>query len=101
MLPPRLQKSRAPRECRTAATAMTRSRVGRTVFRASRTTESAMQRLATAGLFFALGCARAFAADAPPNLEGVWGMVQHDRLGAPFFIPIEPKYTDEGKRITS
>jgi hypothetical protein len=44
---------------------------------------------------------RAFAADSPPNLEGVWGMVQHDRLGAPFFIPIEPKYTDEGKRITA
>ena len=45
------------------------------------------------------GVARA--ADAPPNLEGVWGMIQHDRLGAPFFIPIEPKYTDEGKRITA
>jgi hypothetical protein len=57
--------------------------------------------LAIAGWLFALGCARAFAADAPPNLEGVWGMVQHDRLGAPFFIPIEPKYTDEGKRITT
>ena len=60
-----------------------------------------MQRLAIAGVLFALACAPAFAADAPPNLEGVWGMVQHDRLGAPFFIPIEPKYTDEGKRITT
>jgi hypothetical protein len=60
-----------------------------------------MRHLAIASLLFALGCACAFAADAPPNLEGVWGMVQHDRLGAPFFIPIEPKYTDEGKRITS
>jgi hypothetical protein len=64
-----------------------------------------MQRLATPGVLFALACAcacaPAFAADAPPNLEGVWGMVQHDRLGAPFFIPIEPKYTDEGKRITT
>jgi hypothetical protein len=30
----------------------------------------------------ALGNGAAFAADAP-NLEGVWGMVQHDRLGAP------------------
>jgi hypothetical protein len=48
-----------------------------------------------------LGLGQAFAADAPPSLEGVWGMVQHDRLGAPFFIPIEPKYTDEGKRITA
>jgi len=52
-------------------------------------------------LVVALGCACTFAADAPPNLEGVWGMIQHDRLGAPFFIPIEPKYTDEGKRITT
>jgi hypothetical protein len=60
-----------------------------------------MRRLAIASLLFVLGCACAFAADAPPNLEGVWGMVQHDRLGAPFFIPIEPKYTDEGKRITT
>jgi hypothetical protein len=37
----------------------------------------------------------------PPNLEGVWGMVQHDRLGAPFFIPIEPKRTEEGRRLTA
>ena len=60
-----------------------------------------MQRLAIAALLLALGTASAFAADHPPNFEGVWGMVQHDRLGAPFFIPIEPKYTDEGKRITA
>jgi len=40
------------------------------------------------------------AAGAPPNLEGVWGMVQHDRLGAPFFIPIEPKRSEEGTKIT-
>lgn len=60
-----------------------------------------MRRLATVGLLVTLGSLRAFAADAPPNLEGVWGMIQHDRLGAPFFIPIEPKYTDEGKRITT
>ena len=52
------------------------------------------------GIAAAAVCAVA-AADSPPNLEGVWGMVQHDRLGAPFFIPIEPKYTDEGKRITA
>ena len=46
-----------------------------------------------------LGVGSANAAD-PPNLEGVWGMVQHDRLGAPFFIPIEPTRTAEGKKIT-
>ena len=46
---------------------------------------------------FAGGAARA--AD-PPDLSGVWGMVQHDRLGAPFFIPIEPKRTEDGKEIT-
>jgi hypothetical protein len=40
------------------------------------------------------------AADDHPNLEGVWAMVQHDRLGAPFFIPIEPTRTAEGKKIT-
>jgi len=40
------------------------------------------------------------AANDHPNLEGVWGMVQHDRLGAPFFIPVEPTRTPEGKKIT-
>ncbi|HZF30565.1 MAG TPA: hypothetical protein VE907_15725 [Gammaproteobacteria bacterium] len=48
----------------------------------------------------ALVAMAARAADDPPNLEGVWGMVQHDRLGAPFFIPIEPTRTAEGKKIT-
>ena len=48
----------------------------------------------------ALATMAARAADQPPNLEGVWGMVQHDRLGAPFFIPIEPARTTEGKKIT-
>jgi hypothetical protein len=47
----------------------------------------------------ALGAGNALAAE-PPNLEGVWGMVQHDRLGAPFFIPIEPTRTPEGKELT-
>jgi len=47
----------------------------------------------------ALGIGNANAAD-PPNLEGVWGMVQHDRLGARFFIPIEPTRTAQGKKIT-
>ena len=37
---------------------------------------------------------------APPDFSGVWGMVQHDRLGAPFFIPIEPKLNDAGKAAT-
>jgi hypothetical protein len=27
-------------------------------------------------------------------------MVQHDRLGAPFFIPIEPKLNATGKAVT-
>ena len=62
----------------------------------SRTCE-ALTDLDAAALLLALGGANA--AD-PPNLEGVWGMVQHDRLGAPFFIPIEPTRTAEGKKIT-
>ncbi len=37
---------------------------------------------------------------APPDFAGVWGMVQHDRLGAPFFIPIEPKLNEAGKTAT-
>ncbi len=53
--------------------------------------------ISTPTLLLVLG--NAYAAD-PPNLEGVWGMVQHDRLGAPFFIPIEPTRTAEGKKIT-
>jgi hypothetical protein len=40
------------------------------------------------------------AAHAAPNFSGVWGMVQHDRLGAPFFIPIEPKLNATGKAVT-
>jgi hypothetical protein len=38
---------------------------------------------------------------APPDFSGVWGMVQHDRLGAPFFIPIEPRLNDAGKAVTA
>ncbi len=37
---------------------------------------------------------------AQPDFSGVWGMVQHDRLGAPFFIPIEPKLNAAGKSVT-
>jgi hypothetical protein len=39
-------------------------------------------------------------AAAEPDLSGVWGMVQHDRLGAPFFIPIEPKLNAAGQAVT-
>jgi hypothetical protein len=39
-------------------------------------------------------------AQAQPDFSGVWGMVQHDRLGAPFFIPIEPKLNAAGKSVT-
>jgi hypothetical protein len=58
----------------------------------------AASRVATFGAL-ALGIGGAYAAD-PPNLEGVWGMMQHDRLGAPFFIPIEPTRTAQGKKVT-
>ena len=37
---------------------------------------------------------------AQPDFSGVWGMVQHDRLGAPFFIPVEPKLNATGKAVT-
>ena len=36
----------------------------------------------------------------PPDLSGVWAMVQHSRPGAPFFIPVEPPLTAEGRAIT-
>ena len=39
-------------------------------------------------------------ASAAPDFSGVWGMVQHDRLGAPFFIPIEPKLNGTGRAAT-
>jgi hypothetical protein len=37
---------------------------------------------------------------APTDFSGVWSMVQHDRLGAPFFIPVEPELTPAGKTAT-
>jgi hypothetical protein len=55
---------------------------------------AAARRLRAAAAVFGIAAAAVCAvdaADSPPNLEGVWGMIQHDRLGAPFFIPIEPK----------
>jgi hypothetical protein len=38
---------------------------------------------------------------SPPDFSGVWAMVQHDRLGAPFFIPIEPKLNATGRAVTA
>ena len=39
-------------------------------------------------------------AQAESDFSGVWGMVQHDRLGALFFIPIEPKLNAAGMSVT-
>ena len=41
-----------------------------------------------------------YAQDIPTDFSGVWSLVQHDRLGAPFFIPVEPTLTPEAKAIT-
>jgi hypothetical protein len=41
-----------------------------------------------------------FAAEIPADFSGVWSMVQHSRPGAPFFIPVEPELSQEGKRAT-
>ena len=48
-----------------------------------------------------LSMATTLRAVAEPDFSGVWGMVQHDRLGAPFFIPIEPKLNAEAQAITA
>jgi hypothetical protein len=40
------------------------------------------------------------AQDGHPDFSGVWALVQHDRLGARFFIPYEPERTDWGKKVT-
>lgn len=37
---------------------------------------------------------------APSDFAGVWSMVQHDRLGAPLFIPVEPEIMAAGKAAT-
>ncbi len=58
--------------------------------------------LPLAAFVLCCGLTGAAAAEAAPvDFEGVWGMVQHDRLGAPFFIPIEPKRTPEGAKVTA
>jgi len=53
----------------------------------------------------ALLAVTSLAASAPaasqPDLSGVWGMVQHDRLGAPFFIPVEPRLNAAGQAVTA
>ncbi len=41
-----------------------------------------------------------YAQGIPTDFSGVWSLVQHDRLGAPFFIPVEPALTAEAKTIT-
>ena len=42
----------------------------------------------------------AWAEESPVDFSGVWSMVQHSRPGAPFFIPVEPEQSAEGKAIT-
>ena len=64
--------------------------------RLQRLPRSARRRL----LALAIGLAPLAAAMAQPDFSGVWGMVQHDRLGAPFFIPVEPKLNATGKAVT-
>ena len=71
----------------------------RTRRRAARRHVLALTRIALQLAIATAAIGRASAAE-PPNLEGVRGMLQHDRLGAPFFIPIEPTRTTEGKRVT-
>ena len=56
-----------------------------------------LDRLALA--FAPLGLVAYGEATAEPDFSGVWGMVQHDRLGAPFFIPIEPKLNAAGQAV--
>lgn len=43
----------------------------------------------------------AIRAEAEADFSGVWAMVQHSRPGAPFFIPVEPPLSEEGKAVTS
>ena len=51
-------------------------------------------------LLATLGMAECWSAEEQPDLSGVWAMVQHSRPGAPFFIPVEPPLTAEGKAVT-
>jgi len=59
------------------------------------------ERVTAVSMLAALAGLLACEARAAPDFSGVWGMVQHDRLGAPFFIPIEPKLNATGKSVTA
>jgi hypothetical protein len=50
-------------------------------------------------VWLAFGSGTAGAAE-PADFSGVWAMVQHSRPGAPFFIPVEPPLTAEGRAVT-
>jgi hypothetical protein len=58
-------------------------------------------RLGAALVVAASALAPLTSADAEADFSGVWGMVQHDRLGAPFFIPIEPELNETGRAVTA
>jgi hypothetical protein len=55
--------------------------------------------LAAAALLLAVAAFRPVHAET--DFSGVWGMVQHSRPGAPFFIPVEPPLTELGQQITA
>jgi len=57
-------------------------------------------RKASAALIFLSVATSIGSQEIPTDFSGVWSLVQHDRLGAPFFIPFEPELTAEGKAIT-
>ena len=63
---------------------------------------SAYLRRAAAAILLALlaPSSAVLAADSHPDFSGVWAMVQHSRPGAPFFIPVEPPLSAEGKGLT-
>jgi hypothetical protein len=55
---------------------------------------------ALAWLAFTPVAAGAWAQGTPTDFSGIWSMVQHSRPGAPFFIPVEPELSDQGKAVT-
>ena len=58
-------------------------------------------RVALAAFLGALAlCAGVAESAEPSDFSGVWAMVQHSRPGAPFFIPVEPELSAEGKALT-
>lgn len=57
--------------------------------------------VAASATITALAFLAATGASAAPDFSGVWAMVQHDRPGAPFFIPVEPKLNAAGKSATA